>query len=137
MKVTFIAFCMIACVFVSGCASAPLVDQAESTAGFDTVQEALSFIVGCVDQNDARRLTAACVGRGAMAPLLATTSHTFNNLVSFNKTKGLMKSYGDKTFPAQGVVFKLGGHGKQFQHLHIDFVKKDQKWYLADIWNCR
>jgi len=132
-----IVFCIVGCLFAASCASAPPVKQPEDKAGFSTVKEALSFIVDCLEQDDVKRLTAACVGRGERQAYLAKHPGVFNNLAAFNRSKGLMKSYGDKTFPEKALVFKLGGHGKQFQHLHIDFVKKGPKWLLADIWNCR
>ncbi len=125
------ALCILACLLVSGCASAPAVDQPDSTAGFSTVPEALTFMIDCVEQNDMTRLAEACVGEKG------TTLAYFNNLVSFHRSNGLKKSYGDKTFPEKGHTFKLGGHGKQFHHLHIDFVKKGEKWHLARIWICR
>lgn len=121
----------------AGCASIPPVVKPNGTSGFNTVPEALGFIVDCVENNDSTRLISACVGRGDQPPLIIKQPNAFKSLVCFHESKSLTKSYGEKSFPEKGLLFKLGGHGHQFQHLHIDFVKKGQRWYLADVWNCR
>ena len=132
-----IALCILNCLLAVGCATVPHTEQYDCTGGFSSIPEALNFIVDCVEQNDVKKLTAACVGRGGGEAYLAKHPGVFSILNAFHESKGLMKSYGKKTFPENALFYKLGGHGKMFPHLHIDFVKQGDRWHLADIWNCR
>lgn len=41
------------------------------------------------------------------------------------------------SFPSDADRFKLGGHDSALDHIHIDFVKKEDKWFLDRIWLCK
>jgi len=138
MKTISAAYCFLSILLTTGCVSAPSGHCKTDTVFFSSVPDALGFIASCVEQNDTNRLTAACVGgRRKPAIYLAENPAVFNMLAAFHKANDLREFYGDETFPQKDRVFKLGGHGKQFHHIHIDFVKKGRSWYLADIWNCK
>lgn len=40
-------------------------------------------------------------------------------------------------FPADGQEFKLGGHGKELGHIHVDFEMTAAGWCLKEVWICR
>ena len=131
----------LAMLVIAGCTSGGMAPSPEQQAAeaipFATVPEALAFIVDCVERNDARRLTAACVGRGSAQAYLARDPGVFGNVRALHARKDLRTLYGAERFPRDGTAFKLGGHGKQFDCIHIDFVKKGRTWRLADVWSCR
>jgi len=131
----------LAMLLIAGCTSGGMpASSGQETPGaisFATVPEALAFIVDCVERNDVRKLTAACVGRGSAQAYLAHNPGVFGNIRALHARKDLRTLYGAERFPRDGTVFKLGGHGEQFHHIHIDFVKKGRTWRLADVWNCR
>jgi hypothetical protein len=40
-------------------------------------------------------------------------------------------------FPADRHEFKLGGHGEEFGHIHVDFEMTPAGWCLKEVWVCR
>ena len=40
-------------------------------------------------------------------------------------------------FPADRQEFKLGGHGKELGHIHVDFEITPAGWCLKEVWICR
>ncbi len=49
----------------------------------------------------------------------------------------LVKVFGGREFPKGSATFKLGGHFKELGCHHLDFVKKEGRWFLSRIWQCR
>jgi hypothetical protein len=45
--------------------------------------------------------------------------------------------YADWQFPIGGQEFKLGGHGRELGHIHIDFIKGLAGWEIQRVWMCR
>jgi hypothetical protein len=51
--------------------------------------------------------------------------------------KKLATIFKGREFPKDAAIFKLGGHGKELGHCHIDFEKNGDSWRIARIWDCR
>ena len=45
--------------------------------------------------------------------------------------------YERREFPADRQEFKLGGHGKELGHIHVDFEITPAGWCLKEVWICR
>lgn len=124
---------------VSSCVSGkdfPSVQQAPKS--FENLGKALQFIAECLDQDAYARLSGMCIGgHKPDAVYLAQHRRPFNMLKAAHKEKPLLDRYSEREFPKTGDQLKLGGHMSELGCLHIDFVKKDHKWFLSDIWDCK
>jgi len=96
---------------------------------FKKLTAAVGFISTCLDKNDFKTLAAACAN--------APKGNVLKQLGIVHKKQPLPKLYAKRTFPAKGGAFKLGGHGKELGHIHVDFTKKDGDWVLQKIFVCR
>ncbi len=112
----------------------------DGTLAFASVPEAVGFIAGCLVADDRDRLVRHCVGGRKPEPCLAQHPAVFDMLKALHRASPLEQLYTDRAFPKDapdGTPFKLGGHGKRYHHLHVDFVRRGGVWHLTDIWNCR
>lgn len=107
----------------------------EEQKSFANLQEAIKLITEALENNDHNGLKKVCVGKNGKPANFP--DYTFKNLKKLNKKKSLVEIYKDKIFPKGKKNFKLGGHMKELGCIHIDFIKKDDKWYIQDIWTCR
>jgi hypothetical protein len=110
----------------------------EPVRSFETLAGALQFIVDCLDKNDYPKLVGICVGgHKPNGVYLAQYRTPFDMLRAAHQKESLLKRYDGKRFPEEEKTFKLGGHMSELGCVHVDFVKKNDQWFLADIWNCR
>ena len=130
---------------------------------FHSVQEALKFINHKVWMYDAQGLAGACVGEYATIKHNPNIYHIMNEISGLH----IRWRYRNESFPSRwpcflawlcdmieqmfGIdtrlkpelerscrsSFKLGGHGHEYNHIHIDFVRRPDGWYLSNIWQCR
>jgi nicotinamide riboside kinase len=49
------------------------------------------------------------------------------------KGRTLAKIYEGREFPEEAATFKLGGHGMELGHCHIEFSKKGDSWGITRI----
>jgi hypothetical protein len=49
----------------------------------------------------------------------------------------LRRLYEAREFPRDTQEFKLGGHGKELGHIHVDFQMTAAGWYLKEVSICR
>jgi len=96
---------------------------------FRTLSAAVGFIASCLEEYDLKKLSDACLQRPNVRNL-----QTLRNL---NQSKPLKKLYAGKTFPSGKKTFKLGGHAKELDHIHIDFIVRGGAWRLCAIWMCK
>jgi len=108
--------------------------HAEDKPSFANLNEAVSFIVTCLDQDATKRFDAAFV-----APRSGAQMHTnvFIGLKRMNKTKPLTALYQGKDFPTNQPAFWLGGHFKELGCINIRFVHTNGVWQLADTFYCK
>jgi hypothetical protein len=97
---------------------------------FTDLGEALRFLSAAVEGGNWGRLAEAC--REAVPP-----EWVLDRLRERNAATPLVRLYAGREFPADAQKFKLGGHGKKFGHIHIEFVRSDAGWELQRIWMCR
>jgi hypothetical protein len=100
---------------------------------YDSVGQAVAFITENVRRDSTEVLYKACLEPQKRA--------SFDNIVEILKVldrkKPLPELYAGQAFPADGMTFKLGGHGAPWGHVHIDFIKKNKKWFIKKIWQCK
>jgi len=114
------------------CVNTPMTDTPPAGAAkntFKNLRTAVGFIAACLDKRDYKTLSAACIH--------TPNAHILKQLGTVHKKQPLTKLYAEKTFPAKGAAFKLGGHAKELGHIHIDFTKKNGAWRLKTIFGCR
>lgn len=111
-------------------------DAVKQPATFGKLGEALQFLAKTIESDDYAGLTAACATPDK-GPSIAQHRAPFDLLKTAHKAKPLAERYSKLEFPAQGDTFKLGGHGSELGHLHVDFVRVNGKWQLQDIYQCR
>lgn len=111
-------------------------DSAKKAPTFAKLPEALQFLATALEKDDYAGMTAACVPSDK-GTSLSQQRAAFEALQTAHKAKALGERYGKLEFPAKGDTFKLGGHGSEIGHLHVDFVRANGKWQLKDIYQCR
>lgn len=105
---------------------------------FEILADALTFIGKCLDEDEYTKLAHTCIGgHKPKGVYLAQHRTPFDMLQAAHQKESLLKRYARQEFPKDADTFKLGGHMSELGCLHVDFVKKNDKWFLADIWNCR
>ncbi len=105
--------------------------------GFEKLEEAVEFLVACLQDDRFKDLAGACIGRRGGRPLFPRTQTVFGVLKRRHEKTPLAQLYAETEFPEEGMTFKLGGHFSELGHIHIDFEKQHRRWYIADIWMCR
>jgi hypothetical protein len=111
---------------------------------FIDLSAAVEFIAQALDTDDHERLADACVEefewREDIPGLPMRREYRLREialLADRHKRSSLRLLYAGRSFPSQDERFKLGGHGKELGHLHIDFVRSELGWQLENIWQCR
>ncbi|HNX93905.1 MAG TPA: hypothetical protein PKL14_01995 [Holophaga sp.] len=102
-------------------------DAVNAHPAFKTLPEAVAFISGCLDANDPKKLGLAAIHKVT----------AFDSLQQAHRQVPLTQRYAGCQFPANANQFKLGGHASELGHVHIDFIKQKDAWYLDSIWLCR
>lgn len=103
---------------------------------FQTLQEALEFLVECLEAEDFERVGAEC-------PKLAEVGasdygyHALKALREKHLETSLLGRYRGQRFPRLHKTLKLGGHDAELGHLHIDFTRTSAGWVFEHIWICR
>jgi hypothetical protein len=102
---------------------------------------AIDFIAHALDVGDHSVLADACVAREPDVPGLPTRRQyrlrAIELLASVHREKPLRPFYAGRAFLLHESRFKLGGHGRELGHLHVDFLREGPGWRLEDIWLCR
>ena len=120
---------LLALSVVSGCAK---------PKSFSTAQEAVEFIAGALDANDSSILTDACVGgREGNPPFRTRPDSIFAALKQLHDKTPIQELLAGGKFPDGVETCVLGGHGPPLNHINIEFARREDLWYLANIWVCR
>ena len=105
---------------------------------FSTAQEAVEFIASALDANDSTMLAKACVGGREGNPSFRNKPYRiFKALKRLHEKTPIQELLVGCKFPDDADVCVLGGHGPPLNHINIEFVRKENTWYLANIWACR
>jgi hypothetical protein len=99
---------------------------------FQDLAAALGFIVGRLDAQDLNALAAA--GEKASAE---SDGRALEELRRRHDQQRLEVVFAGRSFPKDATRYKLGGHGVELGHIHIDFRYRDDGWVLEDIFICR
>jgi len=106
--------------------------QQEPTISFSNLNDAITFIVQAVEEDDYKKLSNACIKKMAFSQ----DEEIFGILKGLNQRMPIVDLYSGNEFPKDKNTFRLGGHGEQWGYIHIIFIKKNDKWYLSDILSC-
>ena len=108
--------------------------QSENKPAFTNLQEAVSFMVTCINQGATNRFDAAFVD-----PKNDSEMHknVFIGLKRINENRPLATLYQGKDFPTNSPAFWLGGHGKELGFINIRFIHTNGVWQLSDSFYCR
>jgi hypothetical protein len=105
---------------------------------FRSLAEAVSFIEIRLQDGDLAGLFGAC---NQVRQSDHMCSVVFESLQEIHTEVGLrslcLECSPPAAFPPDAETFKLGGHGKELGHIHIDFCKVGARWQLEEIWMCR
>lgn len=104
-----------------------------SAPAFASLAEAVRFLEERLDSGDAAGLRTACAGR------LGCTDSAFAALKFSHDARRLSARYAGREFP-DGDELKLGGHGAELGHVHVDFARRGllkKAWRLEAVWVCR
>lgn len=103
-------------------------DTLPAPPAFDSLRQAVAFIAECLETKDRGRLEAAT---------LMYQVSDLEYVSRLNARYPLLKLYAGREFPQGGKTFVLGGHRSELGHTHIDFKKRDGRWYIHSITMCR
>lgn len=118
---------------------------------FGMLAEAIDFIAGCTESDSALALfgetlvseepakTLLIGGRPVALeqPAERFARGVFPELRQQHERMDLRVRYKDQSFPTDAESLKLGGHARELGHIHIDFIRRDEGWFIAEIWECR
>ena len=111
---------------------------------FRDLDQAVEFIVACLDSGDTDKLGAACAKSCSetsvypgLPPAAEYRTRAIVALQERHRQTRLERLYADRAFPATATTYKLGGHGVELGHIHIDFKKVEEVWLLEEIFICR
>lgn len=108
---------------------------------FRTLSQAVSFIVGVLEQNSAATLSAACarLSRPELAEtyLLDRFNDLFAQLKARHQAIDFREIYRGRRFPESVNQFTMGGHFSELGCIHIEFRKLECGWVLDEIFECR
>jgi hypothetical protein len=108
---------------------------------FTKLSDAVDFIAHALDVGEHGALADACGTREQDAPDLPTRRESrlraIELLAGVHREKPLRSLYAGRAFPARESRLKLGGHARELEHLHVDFVRVGPDWQLENIWLCR
>lgn len=99
--------------------------------GVADVTDALRTLDSDVASQDAVR------GAGRLLSPLNSRMWAIEALGKQHRSQSLRLLYAGREFPVEKEAFKLGGHGGELGHVHIDFLRIDAAWLLKEIWICR
>lgn len=101
---------------------------------FGSFNDALSFIVQCVDRHDHGMLVDSCHGK---LPSIIHSSrwHAVGRLAAFHAKKSLKRRFRGISFPTDGDVFILGGEAGGLPG--IMFLKVNDGWIIYRISSIR
>ena len=97
---------------------------------FSDLAEAVRFLDTVIAETDYDALAQAC--HEELPP-----EWVLERLRERSQDTPLPDLYADREFPQDGRSFKLGGHGRELGHIHIDFIKSETGCELQRIWMCR
>lgn len=101
---------------------------------FSDARAAVDFVAAAVENNEWEKLYNACAEPSGDPEYFRGF---FGYLQRFDQATPLRRLHAQAEFPADQTQYKLGGHGDEWGHIHIDFVKIRGQWYLDKIWQCR
>ena len=98
---------------------------------FQDLAEALEFIVGRLDAQDLNALDAAFEKAAG-----EYGRHALEALRRCHEQQRLEAIFAGRSFPTD-TRYKIGGHGAELGHIHINFRHRDDGWVLEEIFICR
>ena len=104
---------------------------------FHDLDAAMGFVIRCIETDDVESIITAMKHERKVQPYLERNKHVFDRLKAQHAAKPYEEFTKDLSFPADVTEFKVGGHGSEYGHIHIDFEKRGDKWCLKSIWDCK
>ena len=107
----------------------------EDAISFNKLSDAILFIETCLDNGNEDELYNTCI---FLRQNTSGNIHRFFAIIKkYHEQTPLHVLYAGTTFPQDRSQVALGGHGGKLGYIHIDFIKRDGKWYLTKIWMCK
>ena len=112
---------------------------------FSQLQDAVAFLAVRLDEGDADAIADQCTdaaqdSAAGVNGLPARRTYRLAAIGELRRQHGLRSlrsTYEHREFPVDADVFKLGGHGAELGHVHVDFARTGESWRLKEIWICR
>jgi|GEM_PF-3544844 len=97
--------------------------------GYTNLEDLVSTMATAIERNDEEQIQRLCHQPLEVGIDRLLSQHARLNYITLLHQNRMWKLADSWT---------LGGHGQEFGHIHLDFVKQlDGKWYLKRIWECR
>lgn len=124
-------------VAVATCCYAGTGSKQKPSMEFTTLKEAMEFVIHCIDNDNPDLLIEGIKFKRSVTPTIEDHKGVFEMMKAQHKTRPYQELIKGMKFPKTGNFFKVGGHGEEFNHIHIDFEKINALWYLKSVWACR
>lgn len=112
---------------------------------FTSLNEAVDFLAVRLEADDPEGIADQCsngenddarTAEGLPSPR-SYRLHAIRELGRRHGMQNLRSTYAGREFPSDRDEFKLGGHGAELGHTHIDFSRTGLAWKIKEIWMCR
>jgi hypothetical protein len=109
---------------------------------FGQLSEAVEFLAARLDVGDldgiADECSAAAIDSADGVPSRRPSRlGAIDELGRQHRSRDIRRLYEGRQFPDDLLQFKLGGHGAELGHVHVDFARAGESWVLKEIWICR
>ncbi|MCP3922817.1 MAG: hypothetical protein GY714_09555 [Desulfobacterales bacterium] len=112
-------------------------EKGKSNFEFNSLETAMGFIINCVESKNPELLINAIKHNQKEQSYSEKYKKEFLYLSYQHKKGSLQGLIKGMPFPKDKIIYKVGGHGKQYGNVHIVFEKYGDGWGLKDIWHCR
>lgn len=100
----------------------------ECRPSFKFLNEAISFISLCLNQERYKELANSCTNEGEKIP-----EQVLRDLRAKHQQRSLPIMYSKTEFPMDASEFMLGVYGSELDSVKIKFFKQEGKWHLRSI----
>lgn len=108
------------------------IDIKENQKGFENVDAALDFLITCIEKDSFELFYPHIIKHET-----ERQKRFFEKIKKLHLKKNLRNVYKGRRPQENENFFTFGGHGSQFNHLHVFYKKENELWYYSGFKQCK